>query len=406
MKRKFATMLAAAGLIAAMAGSAAHADTGTIKVWVADKVLAFTQDQIGIFMNENPDFSAFDIAVEAVNENDAAGRMFEDVTSGADIFVFPQDQVARLVAAGALDEVALDNYDFVQTENDAGSVDAATVSDILYAYPVTSDNGYFLYYDRSVVSDPSTLEGILADCEAAGKNFYMELDNGWYQAAFFFATGARMSYETDESGHFTSCDAAFSSDEGLTALKEILTVSESPVFKNGSSASEAENMAAIIDGTWDSSVVKALLGDNYACARLPVFTGSDGQTYQMGGFGGYKLIGVKPQEDEGKLAACNALAAYLSGTQVQLARYEQFGWGPSNLDAQQSPSVQADLALAALRDQLQFTIPQGQYPGEYWDLCTKFGNRILDGELSTASSDEELAAALEEFQTTCISFAG
>jgi arabinogalactan oligomer/maltooligosaccharide transport system substrate-binding protein len=43
------------------------------------------------------------------------------------------------------------------------------------------------------------------------------------------------------------------------------------------------------------------LSDNFACAKLPSFTGSDGNTYQLSGFSGYKLLGVKPQEDEDKL---------------------------------------------------------------------------------------------------------
>ena len=51
----------------------------------------------------------------------------------------------------------------VTAENDAGSVAAATLGDVMYAYPLTSDNGYFLYYDKSVVTDPNTLETIIAD---------------------------------------------------------------------------------------------------------------------------------------------------------------------------------------------------------------------------------------------------
>ena len=71
----------------------------------------------------------------------------------------------------------------------AGAVSAVTLGDEMFAYPLTSDNGYFLYYDKSVVTDPSTLESILADCEAAGKSFYFEINSGWYQTAFFFGAG-------------------------------------------------------------------------------------------------------------------------------------------------------------------------------------------------------------------------
>lgn len=404
MKKRFATMLAAGVLACAAMTATASADE--IKVWVADNVVDFTKGQIDAFLEANPDFAGYDYTVEAVGEGDAAGNMITDVSAGADIFVFAQDQIARLVTAGALEEVAPENVELVETANDAGAVGAATVGDVLYAYPLTSDNGYFLYYDKSVISDPSTLEGIIADCEAAGKNFYMEINSGWYQTAFFFGAGAQLTYDTDDTGAFTACNASYASPEGLVALKKMIELKASASFQNGSAVGEAVNCAAIVDGTWDSGAAQDLFGDNYACAKLPTFTDADGNTYQMSGFGGFKLLGVKPQEDMDKLAACDALAAYLSSEEVQLARYEAVGWGPSNLNAQASDIVQADVALSALAEQLAFTVPQGQYPGDYWTLATSLGDSIISGELTPDTSDDDLNAALQKFQDTCMSYVG
>ena len=292
------------------------------------------------------------------------------------------------------------NAEVVKAENDAGAVAAVTMGDELYAYPLTSDNGYFLYYDKSVVTDPSTLEGILADCEAAGKSFYMEINSGWYQTAFFFGAGCTLTYDSDNEGNLTACNVDYASENGLKALKSMIKLASSPAFVNGSSISNATNVAAIVDGTWDSEAAKELFGDNYAAAKLPTVDG-----YQMSGFGGFKMLGVKPQEDEAKLAACDALAAWLSSGDVQLARYEALGWGPSNLAAQQSDAVKADVALSALADQLQYTIPQGQYPGDYWSLATGLGDNII-GHKYDGADDEALMTALTEFQDTCISYAG
>ncbi|MBE5997021.1 MAG: extracellular solute-binding protein [Lachnospiraceae bacterium] len=376
----------------------------TIKIWVPDAVVDFTKEQAEKFLADS-EYSNFKVVVEAVGEGDAAGNMVTDVTAGADIFNFAQDQIARLVSAGALEEVAPDNAEKVKSENDAGAVGAATVGGTLYAYPITSDNGYFLYYDKSVVTDPTSLEQILADCEAAGKNFYFELNSGWYQTAFFFATGAELTYETDDAGNFTTCNASYASPEGLVALKKMVEVGASKAFQNGSSIDQATDVAAIVDGVWDSEPAQAKFGDNYACAKLPSFKGADGKDYQMSGFGGFKLLGVKPQTDENKLAACDALAAYLSSEEVQLARFDLVGWGPSNLNAQQSDAVKANPALAALAEQLAYTIPQGNYPGDYWTLATGLGDDIRTGKLTPSSSDDDLMAALQKFQDTCISYA-
>ena len=379
--------------------------TGEIKVWVADNVVSFTESKIADFVSANPQFAGYTFTVEPVGEGDAAGNMITDVEAGADIYAFAQDQIARLVTAGALEEVAPENVDAVKSENDAGAVGAATVGSTLYAYPITSDNGYFLYYDKSVISDPSTLEGIISDCEAAGKNVYMEINSGWYQTAFFFGTGCDLSYDTDDQGNFTKANVDYASDKGLVALKKMIELKESKSFQNGSAIGEATNVAAIVDGTWDSGAVQELFGDNYACAKLPTFQGSDGQTYQMSGFGGFKLLGVKPQEDENKLMVCDAVAYYLASEEVQLARYNEVGWGPSNLNAQASSEVKADVALSALAEQLAYTIPQGQYPGDYWSLATSLGDSIISGELTSSSSDDDLMKALQNFQDTCISYA-
>ena len=379
--------------------------TGEIKVWVADNVVDFTNEQIQKFMDENSQYAGYTVTVEAVGEGDAAGNMITDVTAGADIYGFAQDQTARLVAAGALEEVAPENVDAIKSENAAGAVVAATVGDTLYAYPITSDNGYFLYYDKSVVTDPSTLEGIVADCEAAGKNFYFEINSGWYQTAFFFATGAELTYETDDQGNFTSANVTYASDAGVVALKKMIELAGSKSFQNGSSLSNATNVGAIVDGTWDAEAAKEVFGDNYACAKLPTFEGADGQTYQMSGFGGFKLLGVKPQEDDLKLEVCDAIANYLAGEEVQLARYKEVGWGPSNLAAQGSAEVKADEALAALGEQLAFTVPQGQYPGDYWTLATSLGDSVRNGEISASSSDADLMDALQKFQDTCVGYA-
>ncbi|MBR2123326.1 MAG: extracellular solute-binding protein [Lachnospiraceae bacterium] len=414
-----------AGLLAGCAGGAAPAaapadaapaaeaaapaeggsGSGEIKIWVADNVVDFTTKRAAQFMEEYPQYAGYKVTVEPVGEGDAAGNMITDVEAGADIYAFAQDQIARLVSAGALEEMNPDLLDAVTTENDPGSVAAATVGGKVYAYPLTSDNGYFLYYDKSVVTDPSDLDKILADCEAAGKNFYMEINSGWYQTAFFFGTGCTLTYDTDDAGNFTACNVDYASDKGVIAMKEMIKVKASPAFQNGSAAGEATNLAAIVDGTWDAGTVKELFGDNYACAKLPSFVGDDGNTYQLSGFGGFKLLGVKPQTDENKLEACDHLAGYLAGEASQQLRYEEVGWGPSNLKAQKSDAVQADEALSALADQLQYDIPQGQYPGEYWSLATGLGDDIIQGNLNPDSSDDDIMKALQTFQDTCISYA-
>lgn len=376
-----------------------------VTIWVAENMVDFTQAQVDAFKEANPDYEPYNVTIEAVGEGDAASNMITDVAGGADIFGFAQDQLARLVSAGAVQPVTGEYADWVAEQNDAAAVSAATAGDMVYAFPITSDNGYFLYYDKSVVTDPSSLEKIVEDCEAAGKNFYFEINSGWYQTAFFFATGCELTYDTDTEGNFTACNISYNSDAGVVALKEMIELASSSSFQNGSSLNNATNVGAIVDGTWDSGAAKEVFGDNYACAKLPSFEGSDGQSYQLAGFGGFKLMGIKPQEDVSKLQFCYKLVQHLTSTDVQIARYNEEGWGPSNLAAQSDAAVQADEALTALGEQLQFTIPQGNYPNDYWSRATSLGDDVISGNISASSSDDDLKGILETFENDCKSYA-
>ena len=387
------------------AAETTEAAGGTITLWVADAITDFTKEQCDAFFAANPNYAGYDVVIEAVGEGDAAGNIITDVEGGADIFGFAQDQLTRLVAANALTELTGDYAAIVDNDNNAGAAEGSKVGGKSYAFPLTADNGYFLYYDKSVVSDPSTLEGIVADCEAAGKNMYFEINSAWYQTAFFFGTGCELTYETDDAGAFTTCNCDYASDKGLVALKAMAKLNESPAFVNGSSISNGSDIGAIVDGTWDSQAAKDMFGDNYACAKLPTFEGADGKTYQLSGFNGFKLLGVKPQTDAAKLEACLELAKFLSSEEVQLARYELTGWGPSNLAAAANEKVQADEALCALAEQFVYTIPQGQYPGDYWSLGTALGDDIIAGNITSTTDDDTLMAVLTQFQETCASYA-
>ncbi len=396
--KKLLVLVLAAMMIMTACFATAEGFSGEIKLWVADSTVDFTKGQIEIFKTQHPEYADMTVIIEPVGEGEAATNLITDVEKGADVFTFAQDQLARLVAVGAVESVAPENMDAVIAENDAGSVAAVTMGDTMYAYPMTADNGYFLYYDKSVVTDPSTLEGILEQCAAAGKSFYMEINSAWYQTAFFFGAGCTLTYDSDDEGNLTGINCTYASEEGVKALKAMIETAKSPAFVNGSSAANTSNMAALVSGTWDVASVKSLLGDNYAATKLPTVGG-----FQMSGFGGYKLLGVKPQEDEAKLAACDALAAFLTSEEVQTARFEAVGWGPSNLKAKASEAVQNDIAQRALAEQLGFCVPQGQYPNEYWALGQALGDDVL-ADLYDNADDATLLDVLQKFQDTASSY--
>ncbi len=374
-----------------------------VRVWVPEEVVKLTRDAVNGWLEKGGKqyASKYSVTVTAMSEDNSATQMLTDVEAGADIFGFAQDQLARLVAAGALSPLGGDFLTGVQNNNDEGSVKAATLQEKIYAYPQTSDNGYFMYYDKSVIKDPSELENILEDCKAAGKKFYMNMQSGWYNVTFFFGAGAEISYDVDKSGNITKCNSTLATEKGVTALKGMVALTSHPAYAQSENASSKFNpkggdAAALISGVWDSEVISKFLGENYGAAKLPTYT-VNGTKYQMGSFGGYKMIGVKPQKDSEKLVFCHALAAFLSGEEMQTVRFKEKGWGPSNKNAQSLQAVKDNIALSALASQLEHSVAQGQYPNEFWNIMEAFGTDLNSGKFA-ANTDEQLLNALKSLE--------
>ena len=164
-------------------GSDTSADlSGTydITMWVSEKegVADQFKEQIAAFMKANPGI-VINAQIEGVTEADAGSKVVADVATAPDIYCFAQDQLARLVQAAALAAPGKGAAETIKANNDAGSVAAASVAGTIYAYPMTSDNGYYMYYDTSIISeeDAESLEKIIAACEANNVKFRFALSS-------------------------------------------------------------------------------------------------------------------------------------------------------------------------------------------------------------------------------------
>ena len=367
--------------------------TYDVTMWVSelDGVAQLTQAQIDAFEVANPGI-IINASIEGVSEANAAGQVLNDVASAPDMYCFAQDQLARLVQASALAPLGDKAAATVRENNDAGAVAAGTVAGKLYAYPMTSDNGYYLYYDTSIITNPESMEDIIAACEANGKTFRYALENAWYTASFFFATGCVSDWTMNEDGKFTSVNDTFNSAAGLVAMKGMQKLAQSSCYD--SNADIFTNAGAIVTGIWNANAAEEHFGANLGATDLPSFT-VDGQTYHLGSFTGNKLMGIKPQTDSKKAAVLHLLAQWLTNEECQMERYNEYQWGPSNKAAQASPAVQENVSLAALALQGNYGKPQGQIHGSWWDIA-----KVLGADAKSAQSDADLQASLDTYTAT------
>ncbi|HAL73657.1 MAG TPA: hypothetical protein DCM45_01030 [Clostridiales bacterium] len=374
MKKLLIIVLVLAMLAAMVAGCTPTGTTATVtlKVWGSQEDQAMLQQMIDAFKAKNTSKN-YVITLGVVSEADARAKVLEDPQAAADVFQFANDQISDLVNAGALYEVTR-NKDAIIKANMAGSIEASTMGGKLYAYPSTADNGYFMYYDKSVFTeeDVKSLDKMLEVAQAKNKKVFMDVSNGWYIASFFLGAGGKLSL--DSNGKQT-CD--FNNDKGIKAGEAIKAFTAHPAFLTGDDAvltgGIGTTIAAGVSGTWNAEAISGKLGANYAATKLPTFNLGGTQT-QMSSFAGFKLVGISSQTKAPVDAMM--LAEWLTNEENQILRFKTRQMGPSNIKAANSAEVKANIALAALAAQNQFAVSQKEVLGNYWGPAEAFGTAM------------------------------
>ena len=412
MKKKLIAALTA-GAMAAMSlgmGASAEVQDVSLTVWGAEEDQAMLQEMINSFEEQYGEYANFTIQLGVESESTAKDTILTDIQAAADVFAFASDQLPDLVKAGALqslDELdpAIQNYagknlDDIKNANVSGSVEAATYDGTMYAFPMSADNGFFLFYDSSVLSeeDVASWDSLLAAAEAAGKKVGMTLSSGWYNASFFYGAGFTTGLNDDGT---TSIDWNGTSADGYTGVQVVQSMLG--ITGHGSFLSVADgdisnqiasgDLCAAVSGTWDATAAQKAFGDGYAATKLPTFT-LNGEQVQQGSVAGFKLIGVNAYSQNAGWAAL--LAEWLTNEENQAIRFEQREIGPSNIAVSESSEVSENLAIAALAEQSAYGVVQS-VGTNYWDPTATFGEMIAQGQLS---ADDE--AGIQEALDTMV----
>lgn len=370
----------------------AEKDTVTLTMWGAEEDQAMLQGMIDSFKANYADYANFDIQLGVESESTAKDVVLTDIEAAADVYAFASDQLPDLVNAGAL--MSIDDMDGalkayaskgvadVKSANAPGSVDAATFNGKLYAYPMSADNGYFLYYNSSLVSaeDAKSWDTLLAAADKAGKKVGMTFASGWYNASFFYGAGFTTGLNADGT---TTIDWNGTADyTGVQVVQAMANIASNSAFMpiaDGDISNQIAggNLCAVISGTWDATAAQAAFGDGYAATKLPTYT-IDGKQVQQGSVAGFKLVGVNAYSKNAGWAAL--LADWITNEENQKIRFATREIGPSNLNAAASDEVKANIAISALSEQSAYGIVQ-VVGGKFWDPTATFGEMIAKGEL-------------------------
>lgn len=381
-------------------------ETVSLRVWGGEEDQNLLKDLVEKFKTTYPD-QKFDIEIGVESESTAKDTILTDVEAAADVFAFASDQIVDLNNAKALANIedmdaALQNYAKksiadVKAANGDGSVEAASIDGKLMAFPMTGGNGYFLYYDSSVISDEdaATWDTLLAAADKAGKKVGMTLASGWYDASFFYGAGFTTGLNDDGT---TAIDFNGTSKDGYTGVQvtqSMLNIASNKAFMaiaDGDISNQIAGgtLAAVISGTWDADNAQKVFGDGYAATKLPTYT-LDGKQVQQGSVSGYKFIGVNAYSKN--VGWATVLAEFLTNEESQATRFEQRQLAPTNKKVAASDEVSKNVAIAASGAQDAYGVIQ-TVSAKYWDPAKTFGEMIAQGSIS-ATDEKAIQDALD-----------
>ena len=374
----------------------------SLTLWAEEDNFQMLEGMIESFKKK---YSEQEFEITLAVQSDATLRdvALGDVHSTADVFHFPDDQLNSLVAGGILE--AVPNAAEVKAANTAASVEAASLNGTLYAYPMTADNGYFLFYNKDYFTekDVQTLDGVLDAAAKAGKKLNMELNSGWYMYSFFGNTGMDFGINDDGVTNHCNWNTTEGTYTGVDVAKAIVDVVSHPGFLAASDGSFIESakegtVVAAVSGVWNAMSVKELWGDDYGAVKMPTFT-IKGQQLQMSSFIGFKMVGVNSYSPNKEWA--HKLADFITNEENQQVRFVQRNQGPSNIKAAASDEVMKVPAILAVIDQSQYGVLQ-RVGNNYWGACTKFADTLIAGNPENKPLQELLDTLVAEITASTV----
>lgn len=362
-----------------------------LTVWGAEEDAELMEQIIQGFQSNYQGQADFNITFEVQSESECKNALIGGLEAGADVFTFADDQLNSLAAAGAVDPIEPDEE--IRNKNLESAVEAASIGDMLYAYPLTADNGYFLYYNKQFISEEQvqTLDGILEAAAAGGRHFMMDWSSAWYVYSFFGNTGMQVGLSDDGITNYCTWNQAEGEIRGVDVAQAMLRIAASPGFASGTDTEFLDgvrngSVAAGISGVWNAVAVEEAWGEHAGAAKLPTYT-CGGRQVQMASFSGCKLIGVNAYSDHPQWAA--RLAEWITNEENQRLRFEMRGQGPSNITVADSAEIQESPAIAALLEQSQFSQLQ-RIGGKFWDPVSLFAGNMASGNPTGQNLQEQL----------------
>lgn len=398
MKKLMALPLAALAVLglASCGEKEVETDKTKINIWATAAEEAVIKAVVDEYNGKHE--KKFEYEFTAISEADCGTTLANDPTvNGAPaLFLCADDHISTLQSKNIVAEIKNERKEKIVKNMTEAAVLGATLGDKIYGYPVTADNGYFLWYNKSKLTsdDVKSLETILQKAKAQGKTFLMDVANGWYANSFIMSPQAcgveSLYWQKEETGN--SYVTTWDNEVGVKVSEYIASLL-TPAYADGTfmmgsneviqAGFDDGTMIAAVSGTWMEPGLKKSIGDDLGAVKLPEFH-IDGKAYQMSSFNGSKVYCINKTRPVAEQVTAAELAELLVSKEGQLKRFELRSALPCDKDAIKDKRYTEKVTIggAALVEQTAFSCVQAKTAeSRYWDIGKAIGQAYVDSLL-------------------------
>ncbi|RKP54166.1 maltose ABC transporter substrate-binding protein [Cohnella endophytica] len=339
-------------------------DGATLVVWES-KEFRENMDKVAKAFTEQYNIP---VKVEEVNEPDQVNKLINDGPAGvgADVVIFPHDNLGKAVSAGLLLE---NDYfqDVTTSENSEASVKAFTFQDVLYGYPRSVET-YALFYNKKLIPEPpKSYDEVIEFAKTFNKNgqyaMMWEITNFYYAYQFLATPGGYVFGKngSDANDIGLNNEGAIKGAQMFQKLKSILPMKAADAtFDVKKGLFTSGKLALDINGPWAIADLKKE-GIDFGIAPLPTIDGKANVSFS--GVKGFAVSSFTKYPNAAKL-----FARFASTKENQLLYYSELGFLPSNNEAAADPAVTADPLVVGILEQFKNSYPMPAIPemGNVW----------------------------------------
>ncbi|MCT3092238.1 extracellular solute-binding protein [Lactococcus lactis] len=356
---------------------------GNVTLWVDPANVDSYKTLVTGFEKKYPDVKV-KVNQSPTGSANAKTDVGKDPAKAADVFKVPNDQLGAMAEAGYINPLSPDATKWVDKNDISVAGEAVSWKGKYYAYPQDQQSN-IIFYNKAKFSEAPTSWTQFTQDKAIGTDFTNSYN--WYPA--FLSNGTVLFGKDGET--LDGTDVA--GDAGLQVLNWFAKQkSNTGVVQSGQALLadlKSGKTAAVLDGPWDASNVKKILGDNYGVTTLPTIDFGSGEK-KMQAFSGVGTLAVNSASKN--QVAASSLAQYLSNADSQKELYKDNNAIPVAKSLQTDSDITTDPAAQAVIKQVpeDTLMPKMPEMATFWNLAAPLINNTYLGKTPASQYDSQL----------------